>query len=165
MRNTENLECFTAVPSPWGDFYLLASERGITRLEFPGFKIKTLNSQNSSASAVLRRGAKILSDYFKGKPADFSSMSFDLQSKTDFEKKVLRRLLAVGRGKTVSYGELARAAGFPGAARAAGSVMRKNPLPVLIPCHRVFAAGNKIGGYSKGLGWKKRLLELEGFSC
>ena len=48
---------------------------------------------------------------------------------------------------------------------AAGSVMRKNPLPVLIPCHRVFAAGNKIGGYSKGLGWKRRLLELEGLSC
>ncbi len=165
MRSAENPECFNAVPSPWGDFYLFASERGITRLEFPGFKIKPSASRNRFASGELRRGAKILSDYFKGKAADFSSLELDLQSKTDFEKKVLRRLLTVGRGKTVSYGELARTAGFPGAARAAGSVMRKNPLPVLIPCHRVFAAGNKIGGYAKGLGWKRRLLELEGVCC
>lgn len=163
MAHSENLESFTAVPSPWGDFGLFASEQGITRLEFPGFKIKNGKSQHSS-SPGLRRCAKALSNYFKGKPSDFSMLKFDLHSKTDFEKKVLQKLLTVGRGTIVSYGELARMAGFPGAARAAGSVMRKNPLPVLIPCHRVFAAGNKIGGYSKGLGWKKRLLELEGFS-
>lgn len=165
MPNAESEESFAVVPSPWGDFYLFASARGISRLEFPGFKIKPSHSSNQSRIGELGRGAKILADYFKGKSVDFSSLKFDLQSKTDFEKKVLRRLLSVGRGKTVSYGELARTSGFPGAARAAGSVMRKNPLPVLIPCHRVFAAGNKIGGYAKGLGWKRRLLELEGICC
>lgn len=161
--NVEGQEFFVPVPSPWGGFYLFASARGISRLEFPGYKIKKGEVSPQKTPLELHRAAKALEDYFKGKPADFSSLPFDLETKTDFERKVLRRLLRVKKGETVSYGDLARSSGFPGAARAAGSVMRKNPLPVLIPCHRVFAAGNKIGGYAKGLGWKRRLLELEGF--
>jgi methylated-DNA-[protein]-cysteine S-methyltransferase len=78
-----------------------------------------------------------------------------------FEKKVLRKLLKTEYGTRFSYGELARQVKKPKAARAVGSVLRKNRLPVIIPCHRVLASGGGLGGFSAGLVWKQRLLALE----
>jgi methylated-DNA-[protein]-cysteine S-methyltransferase len=78
-----------------------------------------------------------------------------------FRRRVLGELAKVRFGHTLSYGELARRAGKPGAARAVGGVMAKNPLPLVIPCHRVLAAGNGIGGFTGGLGLKRALLALE----
>jgi methylated-DNA-[protein]-cysteine S-methyltransferase len=78
-----------------------------------------------------------------------------------FRRRVLGELAKVRFGHTLSYGELARRAGKPGAARAVGGVMAKNPLPLVVPCHRVLAANDRIGGFTGGLGLKRALLSLE----
>jgi len=83
---------------------------------------------------------------------------------SEFERKVYRALLKVTAGKTVTYGGLAKKAGYPGAARAVGSAMRKNPFPILIPCHRVVKSGGTIGRYSRGMTIKRKLLLHEGVS-
>jgi len=85
----------------------------------------------------------------------------DLSGYTDFQKCVFRTLMRIPAGKTVSYGDLAKRAGYPGAARAVGTAMRKNRLPIVIPCHRVVPAQGGIGAYSAGRHWKRWLLENE----
>ncbi|MDE1855614.1 MAG: MGMT family protein [Candidatus Micrarchaeota archaeon] len=79
-----------------------------------------------------------------------------------FERKVLTNTMSIPAGSTLSYKELAKMSGSPRAYRAVGNIMNKNPLPILIPCHRVVASGGKIGGYAYGLGMKRLLMLLEG---
>ena len=86
----------------------------------------------------------------------------DLSGKTEFQKSVWNALRKIPRGKTKSYGEIARAIGRPKAVRAVGGACGANPIPVLVPCHRVLAANKKIGGFSGGLNWKRDLLTREG---
>jgi methylated-DNA-[protein]-cysteine S-methyltransferase len=102
-----------------------------------------------------------------GRAVDFSSVAVDLTPVTDpFYRKVYDALRKVGWGETATYGELARRAGSTGpeAAREVGQAMGRNPVPVIIPCHRVLASGNKIGGFSApgGASTKEKLLALEG---
>jgi methylated-DNA-[protein]-cysteine S-methyltransferase len=81
----------------------------------------------------------------------------------EFQRRVLQTLRQrVGPGKTISYGELAEVVGHPGAARAVGTAMARNPVPIVVPCHRVLASGGGLGGYGGGLDMKKALLRLEG---
>jgi len=86
----------------------------------------------------------------------------DQSDYTDFQCKVYAVLRNIPVGQTVSYGELAKRAGFPGASRAVGSAMRKNRLPIVIPCHRVIRGDGSLGQYSGGVAWKRALLEFEG---
>jgi O-6-methylguanine DNA methyltransferase len=81
---------------------------------------------------------------------------------TEFQKSVWSALRNISAGKTKSYGEIARAIGKPKAVRAVGGACGANPVPVLVPCHRVLAANQKLGGFSGGLDWKRSLLEREG---
>ena len=91
-------------------------------------------------------------------------MSLDFSGCTLFERKVYAALRRVPSGMTVTYGELARRAGYPRAARAVGSALKRNRLPVAIPCHRVIPASGGIGEYSGGKQWKRMLLEHESSS-
>jgi O-6-methylguanine DNA methyltransferase len=84
---------------------------------------------------------------------------------TEFQKSVWNALRNISFGKTKSYGEIARAIGQPKAVRAVGGACGANPVPVLVPCHRVLAANKKLGGFSGGLDWKRKLLALEGIKC
>jgi O-6-methylguanine DNA methyltransferase len=86
----------------------------------------------------------------------------DWTGKTDFQKSVWRQMLKISIGKTKSYGEIASAIGKPKAVRAVGGACGANPVPVLVPCHRVLAANKKLGGFSGGLDWKRSLLKREG---
>jgi O-6-methylguanine DNA methyltransferase len=86
----------------------------------------------------------------------------DLARGTEFQRKIWQALLAIPAGQTLTYGEIAAAAGSPSALRAAGAACGANPIPVLIPCHRVVAAGGRLGGFSGGLEWKRKLLQREG---
>lgn len=86
----------------------------------------------------------------------------DWSGATEFQQRVWRALLGIPAGETRSYGEIARAIGNPKAVRAVGGACGANPVPVLVPCHRVLAANHKIGGFSSGLDWKRRLLAREG---
>jgi len=110
----------------------------------------------------LRRAANLLRRYLEGVPVSFERCRIDWAGCTVFERKVLQALRRIPRGKTVTYGALARAAGCPKAARAVGGVMRRNRLPVILPCHRVVRACGVLGGYSRGTGWKRILLSIEG---
>jgi len=103
-----------------------------------------------------------LQRYADGESSDFDDISIDLTGRTLFQRKVLEACRAIPWGSTRTYGELALEAGYPGAARAVGSVMSKNRIPLIIPCHRVLAA-NGLGGFSapRGVSLKRRLLALE----
>jgi methylated-DNA-[protein]-cysteine S-methyltransferase len=101
-----------------------------------------------------------LTEYFGGKRLVFK-LPLDLDQGTPFQRKVWRALLDIPYGRTVTYKEIAESIGQPSASRAVGGANGSNPIPIVIPCHRVVASGNKLGGYGGGLDVKRRLLELE----
>lgn len=105
-----------------------------------------------------------LKDYFAGKKVRFN-VKLDLEQLPPFHEKVLKACADIPYGKTKSYGDLAFEVGNPKAARAVGQAMRNNPIPLVIPCHRVLASGGGLGGFAGGtdggLNWKRYLLELE----
>jgi methylated-DNA-[protein]-cysteine S-methyltransferase len=105
-----------------------------------------------------------LTRYFDGEPEDLSGIPLDMESAPPFHRKVYEVTRRIGRGEVLTYGEIAALSGSPGASRAVGQAMSKNPMPILIPCHRVVGSGGKPGGFSApgGLVTKARLLALEG---
>lgn len=111
------------------------------------------------AEEVLER----LQQFAAGELVDLTKIPVSLSHLTPFQRQVVKACRAIKRGRSLSYGEVAAAAGSPGAARAVGQVMRTNRTPLIVPCHRVVAAGGKLGGFSapQGLAMKRRLLELE----
>jgi len=141
-----------------GIFTLQLTKKGLYGLKFPPARVRR---EPGSAGKTVRLAGKMLRDYFAGVPVDFSRLKFDWTGLSPFESKVLRVLLRVPYGVRISYGELARRAGNPGAARAVGHVMRRNRLPIFLPCHRVIQSSGKLGGYGPGLKWKRFLLTLE----
>jgi methylated-DNA-[protein]-cysteine S-methyltransferase len=105
--------------------------------------------------------ARQLREYFRGERRDFE-VKVDPDTASSFDRAVWKELCTVRAGHTVTYGELARRVGYPGAARAVGGAMRRNPIPIVIPCHRVVGQGGAITGFGLGL-WRKRwLLDHEG---
>jgi methylated-DNA-[protein]-cysteine S-methyltransferase len=146
--------------SPFGDVTVVASERGVREISLPGD-----DQPDGDLGAPDRSVARQLDDWFTGKRHAFD-VAIDLAGVDGFRRDVLETLAReVGWGETVTYGELADLAGRPRAARAAGSAMRDNPLPFVIPCHRVVAAGGRIGGYGGGrnaVDLKRKLLAREG---
>ena len=117
-------------------------------------------SDSCSRNETLDDAFGQLNDYLIG---DRRSFSLDLDPEgTDFQKDVWNALLKVPYGRTISYSGLADASGHPQAVRAVGNAMRNNPIPIVIPCHRVIRSDGSIGGYALGLDLKTRLLKLEG---
>jgi methylated-DNA-[protein]-cysteine S-methyltransferase len=102
----------------------------------------------------------------KGEPEHFEDVELDISALPDFERLVLEATRGIPPGETRTYGELAAAIGSPGAARAVGRALGRNPIPIIIPCHRILAAGGRSGGFSApgGSATKLRLLSLEGAS-
>jgi methylated-DNA-[protein]-cysteine S-methyltransferase len=100
--------------------------------------------------------------YFQGERVDFSDVSLDLEGYSPFRRAMLLAARQIPHGEVATYGELAQMVGSPGAARAVGTAMSKNRTPIVVPCHRVIAAGGALGGFSGGLDWKRELLALEG---
>ena len=146
--------------SPFGEVTVVVSELGVREISLPGD-----DQPDGTAGTPDRVVARQLDDWFAGKRHDFD-LTFDLDGVDGFRRVALETLAReVGWGETVTYGELADLAGRPRAARAAGSAMRDNPLPFVIPCHRVVAAGGRIGGYGGGrnaVDLKRTLLAREG---
>jgi methylated-DNA-[protein]-cysteine S-methyltransferase len=138
---------------------VVAGEQGIVRLSLPAPARAPLATHPERDDAI----AAELDDYFAGTRRVFT-VAVDLSGVEGFRRKVLEVLIGdVPWGETVSYGELADMAGAPRAARAVGTAMATCPVSVVIPCHRVIAAGGRIGGYGPGgLDVKRGLLALEG---
>jgi methylated-DNA-[protein]-cysteine S-methyltransferase len=105
--------------------------------------------------------SELTKGYFEGVETDFSAVKTDLGAISGFTKNVLEAARKIKYGQTVSYKVLAEMAGNISASRAAGAALHKNPLPVIIPCHRVIKNSGELGGYSAGPGWKIKLLKLE----
>lgn len=103
-----------------------------------------------------------LERFFSGRPETFADIPLDLEGATPFRRTVWEAARRVPWGDTRSYGELARLAGNPRAARAVGQALGANPIPILIPCHRFIAADGGLGGFGAGLDWKRELLQTEG---
>jgi O-6-methylguanine DNA methyltransferase len=100
----------------------------------------------------------------RGEPSDLSVIALDMDDVPAFHRRVYEVARTIPPGKTLSYGDIARRVGVPGAARAVGQALGRNPFPIVVPCHRVLAAGGKIGGFSAqgGVATKRRMLALEG---
>ncbi|MDK9696921.1 MAG: methylated-DNA--[protein]-cysteine S-methyltransferase [Siculibacillus sp.] len=113
---------------------------------------------------VAAEAARRLAAYFAGEPVDFSTLVLDESGLSALDTAIYRELRRVPRGATVTYGELAARAGAPGAAQAVGGAMARNPWVIVVPCHRVLAAGGALGGFSApgGVATKRRLLRMEG---
>jgi len=155
-----------------GEFVAHFSEHGLAEIDFPGRRkvedpsrsqLPTQTSLNSSTDFGQweRLTANALRATLAGKPAG-TLPPFDWRGATEFQQCIWRALLRIPPGRTSSYAEVAAAAGRPRAVRAAGSACGANPIPVLVPCHRVVATGGGLGGFSGGLDWKRRLLAREG---
>jgi methylated-DNA-[protein]-cysteine S-methyltransferase len=149
------------------------SECGVTRLQLPErtpaaterrLRARSASSGAGVPPAPVREAMAMLERYFAGEHIDFSRVALDLGAVGAFHRKVYDVARSIAWGRTASYGEVARQAGSPGAARAVGQAMGHNPVPIIIPCHRVLASGGKIGGFSAfgGAVTKERLLALDG---
>ncbi len=148
-----------------GEFVASYSERGLAELRFPSKQRANATDPTATISAPVRQWHRLASDAVKqilaGHPPN-QLPPLDLSGGTDFQQSVWRALTKIQLGQTQSYGEIAHAIGKPKAVRAVGSACGANPIPVLVPCHRVLAANQKIGGFSGGLDWKRTLLAREG---
>jgi methylated-DNA-[protein]-cysteine S-methyltransferase len=149
------------------------SEQGLTRFQLPEADEETTERRlrTSAQGAPLAeppppvaRAIADLQRYFAGERVDFPGIDLDLTGVPSFYARVYEIARQVGWGETATYGELAARAGSPGAARGVGQAMSRNPVAVIIPCHRILASGNKVGGFSAygGAVSKQRLLALEG---
>jgi len=137
---------------------LVASDAGICAIEFEPFRAAAPGERNE-ANLLLAEAARQLRAYFAGELREFD-LPLDLHG-TDFQKRVWRRLETIPYGETRSYTEIAAGIGAPRAVRAVGAANGANPIPIVVPCHRVIGASGKLVGYGGGLSLKKRLLELE----
>lgn len=149
----------TVFTTSFGDFAIEASDDGITKLHFPGY-IPADFQPDPHPTPFLRRAEEEVREFVAGK-----RKTFTLPLKpfgTGFFLKVWERLLLIGYGELLTYGEVAKDVGSPGAARAVGAACRNNPIPLLIPCHRVIGANGKLTGFSGGgLDMKRKLIYLE----
>jgi O-6-methylguanine DNA methyltransferase len=157
------------LPTPDGEFTARYSEKGLAEMEFPNGRAELplgRDAQQRVPTTVARwhRATEIaLKNILAGRAAK-NLPPLDLSGGTEFQQAVWRELRKISAGKTRSYGEVAQAIGKPKAVRAVGGACGANPIPVLVPCHRVLAAHGKIGGFGGGLDWKRGLLAREGVS-
>jgi methylated-DNA-[protein]-cysteine S-methyltransferase len=159
---------YRTVDSPVGSLLVAATERGIVRVAFASeghdAVLETLAARLGPgilrAPARLDPAARELDEYFAGRRRAFD-LPLDLSLAKGFRLEVLEHLRGIGYGRTETYTEVALAAGSPRAVRAVGSACATNPLPVIVPCHRVLRSDGSLGGYLGGLDAKRALLDLE----
>jgi methylated-DNA-[protein]-cysteine S-methyltransferase len=159
---------YDLLETPIGTLLVAASDEGLCRISFdpePEREVESL--ARSLGTRVLRVSRPVddarrqLDEYFEGKRRGFE-LRTDLRRVAAFNRAVLGELERVPYGSTATYGELAARVDHPRAARAVGTVMNRNPIPIVLPCHRVIGANGKLVGYGGGLERKERLLRLEG---
>ena len=153
----------TRFESPIGELLLTASDSALTAVWFPGSGDVTAapaNDGRGPANAVLTRACEQLAEYFAGRRTTFA---VPLEpAGTPFQRRVWDALLAIPYGTTLSYSDLARRLGDVRATRAVGAANGRNPIPIIVPCHRVVGADGSLTGFGGGLDRKRWLLEHEG---
>jgi len=147
--------------------------RGIARVQLPEpddartrarLLAGVADAEYGTPAGAARRAVALVTAHLEGKRADLGTIALDMSAVPAFHRRVYEAARAIPSGGACSYGELAARLGSPAAARAVGQAMRRNPFPIIVPCHRVLAAGGKPGGFSAngGLDTKARLLAIEG---
>jgi O-6-methylguanine DNA methyltransferase len=169
------------LPGPLGPYVVAATERGVVAAEWASTEDGLLDAlrrrfgpieraDEGAAVDVLVAARPLLEAMLAGEPVDIAALPIDLQDRPRFDQVVLGAVRTIGWGETMSYGGIARQVGAPRASRAVGGALGRNPISLVIPCHRVIAADGTIGGYG-GDGWmdrdhqlarKEALLEREG---
>ena len=154
--------------TPVGTLLVATTDRGLCRISYdPQPEREAESLARTFGVRVLRAARPVdpvrrqLDEYFEGKRTEFE-LSLDLRHQAPFSRDVLNRLARVPYGQVTTYGALAAEAHRPKAARAVGVVMNRNPVPIVLPCHRVVGASGSLVGYAGGLDRKQLLLELEG---
>lgn len=150
-------------PSPLGPLELRATDTGLCGARFlgsePALEGQRRDVASSAAIAIVDQAAQELHEYFAGQRQGFA-VPLDLRG-TVFQLSVWQALLRIAYGETMTYRQLAAAAGRPAAVRAAGAANGANPLPIFVPCHRVIGSNGTLTGYGGGLDAKRWLLDLE----
>jgi O-6-methylguanine DNA methyltransferase len=174
--------CVQVASSPWGPVWVAATARGVTAVELlssaEGFQVGlqrrgvVLDAENAGdgASRLADRAARAVAETLEGLAVPLDGLPVDIADRPAWDRLVLEAVRAIPRGQTVGYGEVARRIGRPGAARAVGGAVGRNPVGLLIPCHRVIAGDGGLGGYGAAawggreaaLDLKQALLALEG---
>jgi len=164
----DGVVAYAGVDSPLGRLVVAATRRGIVRLAYPGEVdvveelADRLTPRILEAPAKLDEARRELEDYFEGR-RDAFDLSLDLSLvRGEFTRKVLRATSRIPFGRTLTYTQVALKAGSPRGSRAAGNALGSNPIPIVVPCHRVIHASGGLGGYTGGLDRKEFLLRLEG---
>ncbi len=149
------------VSTDHGLFVAQYSDAGLAGLNFPFEKLESVSSAVPKTVAAWHKhtGAAVKAMLAGKEPKELPPL---VPAGTDFQQGVWRELRRIPLGQTRSYGEIAAAVNRPRGAQAVGQACGANPIPLLIPCHRVLAGGGKLGGFSGGLDWKRRLLTIEG---
>jgi O-6-methylguanine DNA methyltransferase len=159
---------YAKVDSPWGKMLLADKGKGLFLLKLninKSSKFEDITEEDSGIK-IIQNDAHFeplmqqLNEYFDGKRTQFN-WELDISTGTEFQQIVWQALKKIPYGKSLSYGELARKIGKPKASRAVGNACGKNPIPILIPCHRVLGSQDNLGGFSAGLKLKKTLLSIE----
>ncbi|MFI4991510.1 MAG: methylated-DNA--[protein]-cysteine S-methyltransferase [Solirubrobacterales bacterium] len=160
---------YAPVDSPFGELLLAASDRGLLRLAFPEEDAEDVLERLAArvsprivqAPAQLDPVRRELDEYFAGRRRSFE-LALDWTLVGPFGRRVLGAASRIPYGKVLTYTEIAAEAGSPRGSRAAGNALGANPIPIVVPCHRVLRRGGALGGYAGGLPRKQFLLELEG---
>ena len=152
--------------SPHGRMLLVATEDGVSGVYFVGQKYVPENEKEWTRDPdhpPLKQVKRELAEYFAGRRKRFE-VALD-PAGTPFQRSVWKAISRVGFGRTISYAELAEKAGCPGSARAAGAATGRNPISIVVPCHRIVGADGSLTGYAGGLQRKRALHALEGIEC
>jgi methylated-DNA-[protein]-cysteine S-methyltransferase len=161
---------YTSVDSPLGPLVVAATPKGLVRVSYSEFRgedevledlARRVSPRVLEAPARLDPVRRELDEYFEGRREDFD-IPIDWSYLAGFTREVLRATAAIPFGDVSTYAGVAAAAGSPRATRAAGNALGANPMPVIVPCHRVLRTGGQLGGYTGGLERKEFLLRLEG---
>jgi methylated-DNA-[protein]-cysteine S-methyltransferase len=145
---------WAAVPSPIGALGIAVDDAGVCAVRFDG------PAGPVAADPLLDAAVRQFTEYLQGSRRDFD-LPLSVRGGSDFERAVWHEITTIGYAEMRTYGAIAAALGDPGAARAVGTACNRNPLPVLIPCHRVVGTGGRLVGFGGGLPRKRFLLELE----
>ncbi len=161
MKNTL-FPLLHSMPSPWGQLVLAATPEGLCGVWFEGQKhLPDMAHWPTGHSAHTLQAASELAEFFAQQRRRFT-VPLDLSAGTAFQQSVWRALLPIGYGQHSSYGAVAQRMGNPAAVRAVGAAVGRNPISIIVPCHRVLGASGALTGYAGGLHRKEGLLRLEG---
>lgn len=166
MTDARPAEAVRFFRTPFGRMGVAATARGLARVVLPNQAAAArraaprASAGQGRADALAARAQRQILEYLAGRRRTFA-LPLDLAAVPPFHRKAMQAACRIPYGRTVTYAALARRAGSAGAARAAGQAMARNPLALVVPCHRVVATGGGLGGYGGGLALKRRLLALE----